>query len=136
LGMVSIGERFLRSSPNSPISTPSEENTLKGNLGRYSDSSEMSGKLGYATASATAITNNTESAPAATSPKPHSTMRQSHVSHVGRLEGGGGADLGVGPEGRFFSGMESWEVDAHYKNAPPPHGPQKCLKTQVLEFVT
>lgn len=45
-------------------------------------------------------------------------------------------DLEGGPEGRFLSGMESDEVDTHYKNEPPPDGPRKRLKPQVLEFVT
>src|SRR5688572_31678815 len=96
----------------------------------------MSGKLGYATASATAITKSSENAPAATRPKLHNTMRMTHVSHAGRWEEGGGADLDVCPEGRFLSGMESGKVDAHYKKPTPANGPYQRLKTQVLEFVT
>jgi hypothetical protein len=63
-------------------------------------------------------------------------MRKTHVSHAGRWEAGGGADLGVCPEGRFFSGMESGKVDSHYKKAASPNDPYQRFKTQVLEFVT
>jgi hypothetical protein len=54
LGTCAMGVKLRRSSPNSPSSTPSEDITFRGNLGRYSVRLSIDGRLGQATASATA----------------------------------------------------------------------------------
>jgi hypothetical protein len=72
----------------------------------------MSGRLGYATANATAITHRIDTTAATASPNVQKMIRKSQVSHTDLL--GVGAGL-RGPSGRVESGIERDGVTAHYK---------------------
>ncbi|CKR56388.1 Uncharacterised protein [Mycobacterium tuberculosis] len=80
----------------------------------------MSGRLGYATARATATTHRTDSTPAAAMPNPQKNRRSSHLSQAGRLGGG----VLAGPVGlEVFSCMEGRGVTRHYKKPLPSNHP-------------